>query len=406
MAGILEYSTTAASNTAINSIGIQGSNAISYIDNAVRQAMADLASAITRHVTKAAGTYAPAKTDHNQLWRATGAVTLNLTAAATLTDGWALWVKADGGTITVDPNGAETINGAATLTVADGASAFIVCTGTTFYAISIGNGDVTLTGSQTLTNTPLTAPIITAPTFSTSVALTGELTPAQITSDQTDYAPTGHATVYRFRLDADASRTINSLAGGASGRKIVLQNISATFAITLLHDDGATGTAAMRFYCPRGVNFVLPAFCQTALQYDDTQSRWIVESHVPIASTSEMESASTTTAVVVPARQHRHPGHPKAWAYVTVSGAVPTLETSYNITSITDTATGRLTITIATDFSSVNWASAGGVDAATGTEHFLLFASKAAGSVIMEAERNGGALSDPDAWNFIGMGDQ
>ncbi len=135
MAGILEYSTTAASNTSINFIGIAGTNAISNVDNVIRQMAADSASAITRHVTKALGSYTPVKTDHNQLWRATGAVTLNLTAAATLTDGWALWVKADGGAITVDPSGAETINGAATLVVADGSSAFIVCTGTAFYAI-------------------------------------------------------------------------------------------------------------------------------------------------------------------------------------------------------------------------------------------------------------------------------
>ncbi len=162
----------------------------------------------------------------------------------------------------------------------------------------------------------------------------------------------------------------------------------------------------MRFYCPRGVDFVLPAFCQTTLQYDGTQSRWIVESHIPIASTSEMESASTSTAVVVPSRQHRHPGHPKAWAYVTVSGAVPTLTTSYNITSITDTATGRLTITIATDFSSVNWCGTANGEAVAGTSRFITLGSKAAGSVILEAQNDAGAVSDPEAWNFIGMGDQ
>lgn len=152
MAGQLEYSATAASNTAINGIGIQGSSTIKNGDDAMRQLMADQASAITRHVTKAIGTYTAVKADYNQLWRATGAVTLNLTAAATLTDGWGLWVKADGGAVTVDPNGAETINGAATLSLPDGFSAFIVCTGTAFFAVVFGNGEVTLTGTQTMSN--------------------------------------------------------------------------------------------------------------------------------------------------------------------------------------------------------------------------------------------------------------
>jgi hypothetical protein len=111
--------------------------------------MAEGAAAVTRHVAKAAGSYTPVKTDHNQLWRATGAVTLNLTAAATLTTGWALWVKADGGAITIDPSGAETINGAATLTIPDGSGAFIVCTGTAFFAIVAAAGDAVGPSSAT-----------------------------------------------------------------------------------------------------------------------------------------------------------------------------------------------------------------------------------------------------------------
>lgn len=160
MSGILEYSSTPASNTAINGIGIAGSNSVKNGDDALRQLMADTASAITKVVDKS-GTYTALKADYNQMIRATGTLTLNLTAAATLTVGWCLWVKADGGAITVDPNSSEQINGATTLVLADGFSAFIVCTGTAFRAVVISNGDVTLTGTQTLTNKTLTTPTIT-----------------------------------------------------------------------------------------------------------------------------------------------------------------------------------------------------------------------------------------------------
>lgn len=157
MAGQLEYSSTAASNTTLNGIGIAGSNSVKNGDDALRQLMADTASAITKVVDKS-GTYTAQKSDFNQMIRATGTLTLNLTAAATLTAGWSLWVKGDGGAVTVDPNGSEQINGAATLSVPDGSSALVICTGSAFRAVVFG--DVTLTGTQTLANKTLTAPKI------------------------------------------------------------------------------------------------------------------------------------------------------------------------------------------------------------------------------------------------------
>ena len=58
---------------------------------------------------------------------------LSLTAAATLTDGW--WCRvlnAGSGTITLDPNGAETIDGAATLALAAGGDCIVICDGSGF----------------------------------------------------------------------------------------------------------------------------------------------------------------------------------------------------------------------------------------------------------------------------------
>lgn len=135
MAGILEYSTTPSSNTTINGIGISGSSSIKYGDDAIRQFMADVRSAVTKSSDKAAGTHMATKADHNQLWRVTGTATINLTSAATLTAGWALWVMADGGVVTIDPAGSEKINGAATLQLVDGSAALIICTATAFRAV-------------------------------------------------------------------------------------------------------------------------------------------------------------------------------------------------------------------------------------------------------------------------------
>ena len=78
-------------------------------------------------------------------------MTINLAAAATLTDGWCLWVRANGGAVTIDPSGAELIDGAATLVIPDGQTAFIICTGTAFFSWGVPSGSLSLTGATPLT---------------------------------------------------------------------------------------------------------------------------------------------------------------------------------------------------------------------------------------------------------------
>lgn len=69
-----------------------------------------------------------------KLIQVTAAATLNLTAVATLGKGFFFHVMADGGAVTIDGNGAETINGAATIVLADGdwAIVYVNAAGTAF----------------------------------------------------------------------------------------------------------------------------------------------------------------------------------------------------------------------------------------------------------------------------------
>jgi hypothetical protein len=144
MAGIADYSTTPASNTTINSIGIQGTNSPANFDNAFRQLMADLATSRTDgalasmpYATKSAG-YTLLATDRGKLIDCTAALEIELLAAATAGAGFVFLVKANGGAVTLDPNGVEEINGSATsLVVADGTSAIVACNGTAWFAIII-----------------------------------------------------------------------------------------------------------------------------------------------------------------------------------------------------------------------------------------------------------------------------
>lgn len=60
----------------------------------------------------------------------TAAATLNLTAAATLGDGWFCHILADGGNVVINPSGSETVNGSTTETLYDGEGGVLFCDGT------------------------------------------------------------------------------------------------------------------------------------------------------------------------------------------------------------------------------------------------------------------------------------
>jgi hypothetical protein len=105
-----------------------------------------------------------------------------------------------------------------------------------------------------------------------------------------------------------------------------------------------------------------------------------------------------------------------AWGIATVSGGTPTLQSSFNITSITDTATGELTVTIATDFASANYAWLASVEL-PGTTYeeanvrnvAIRNGSRAAGSVILDCHddtEDTHLLADPASWHFAGFGAQ
>jgi hypothetical protein len=67
----------------------------------------------------------------------TAGVTLSLTAAATLADGWFCVVvnSASSGVVTIDPNSTETIDGYTTIVLLPGQSCFVLCNGAAFRTV-------------------------------------------------------------------------------------------------------------------------------------------------------------------------------------------------------------------------------------------------------------------------------
>lgn len=278
----------------------------------------------------------------------------------------------------------------------DDAGAFI----DTPFAIRRDDGEIEVFGPATLKGV---------------VKFTGTLTPAQITANQNDYAPSGHTIASVFRLSTDASRNITGISRNstAGGRIIKIYNIG-SFDLVLTHDDAAS-TGDNRILCPDATNLtVTPGGC-VALVYDGTSLRWRVQLPVSRAGNGHMEAATTSGAFVTPAVQHRHPGHPKAWAKVTVSAGTPAISASYGVSGITDTGTGQLTVTWSTAFSSANYEVNVSVERASTalTVANLRFAAvrnggQAAGNVLLECWDGTAATAlavDPAVWHVSAHGD-
>lgn len=126
------------------------------------------------------------------------------------------------------------------------------------------------------------------------------------------------------------------------------------------------------------------------------------------ATQTEMEAGSSSVVSVTPSVQHHHPSACKCWGKADINGV---LAVNYNITSVADTNTGILTVTIATDFSGGDYAILATVEQGTdGTEyHCKIDSAPAAGSFVIQAyvgDATDGALADPANYFFAAFGDQ
>ena len=179
--------------------------------------------------------------------------------------------------------------------------------------------------------------------------------------------------------------------------------------ITVTHTDGTNAETLISCTLLAGELLVLTRRGQW-IHYTANGERYF--GATVAATQAEMETGTSTSVAVTPGRQHYHPGHPKCWLN---AGTTGNILASYNITSLTDTGTGVVTVTIATDFSSANWSCQSMTErAATAltvanlrTDH-VQFGGQAAGTVILECHDRTATtclLADPTNWHMIGMGD-
>jgi hypothetical protein len=131
-----------------------------------------------------------------------------------------------------------------------------------------------------------------------------------------------------------------------------------------------------------------------------------------VASQAEQETASSTTKFVSPARQQSHPGHPKAWGYVTLSGGVATLATGYNVASVNRTTAGIVQVNFTTAFANAQFAAVGTItQALPALLSTITTISLATGTVTFHTctalnSTNTTASSTDLSFSFVCFGDQ
>lgn len=186
---------------------------------------------------------------------------------------------------------------------------------------------------------------------------------------------------------------------GIANSAVTLAKIANAAANSKLLGSGATGSGSAYTEITLGTNLSMSGTTLNASGGGLTA-----------ASQAQMEAATDNTVGATPAVAQFHPSACKFWGYVTYNGAgVPTLQVSYNLTSVTDTATGRLGVTIATDFSTANWAPWVGSTTSAATKAIASVVSLAAGTCEVNWYGSGGGLIDPangEGAGFGGFGDQ
>lgn len=133
--------------------------------NAANSGWVVLAPLASTMVQAKSANYTVLLSDYGTLLDCTNTIALSLTAAATLGDGFWFSVRNSGsGIVTIDPSGAETIDGAATIALGQGDSAIVWCNGTTFKTVGRGSAQLYAANTFTADQTIQGAVVVGSPT--------------------------------------------------------------------------------------------------------------------------------------------------------------------------------------------------------------------------------------------------
>lgn len=344
-------------------------------------------------------------------------VDITLLAAATAGDGFQIAVKktdSSGNAVIIDGNSSETIDGALTLTLSNQYEvAVLTCDGSNWHVVNSAAAQSTSFTADNATNAGVTN-LITVQHTTDGTPTAGIGTGILFNGESADENPSNFGRIAFIADDVtggseDTYADIQLRVGGAAlATKYELKSTGSAQAV-FTHAASAERTytlpnADLEFSYSGGKAILAGSLTATRTYTLPDASFTIMQP----ATQTEMEAASSTTVGASPGTVQYHPGVAKMWAYVTVSGGTPTLAASHNVTSITDTAAGRVTVTIATDFSSSNYAAVASAMTASGAARAAqIETGQAAGSLIVRTfDTSAGTDTDNINLAVVAFGDQ
>lgn len=398
-----------ASSTA----GDPPSSSVWTIDNALANEQ------VWQTATKTAN-YTVVEADRDKLFlvdATSGSLTVALLAAATAGDGFQIAVKKTDSsinTVTIDANGTETIDGNLTLTLSNqNEVAILTSNGTQWYVINSAAAQSTTFVANDATNNNVTN-LATFQHTTSGAPAAGIGAGILFNSESADETPSAFG---RLAFVAD------DVTAGSEDTYLEVQSRRAGAALATTYEFKSTGTAQHVFTgapsLERTITLPDADMAHThsggKLTYTGTLTADRVVT-VPDASftlmqpasAAEMETATNLTAAVTPGRTQFHPGVAKAWAYITVAGGTPTLVTSHNIASITDTSAGNITINLTTAFSSANYVAVANAMSSSGdaVSANVKIGQTASSFIVRTFNTSTGTDTDNISFSVIVYGDQ
>jgi hypothetical protein len=346
--GVASWSTTAATNSSADS-------AVNWAEGQAPSSVNDSARAMMASVAKW----------RDDLSGAIGTAGTSTAFTATTNQSFASLSALDNRIITIVPH---TTSGAAPTLAVDGLTAKAINIATTvavptgylvagtpyvlYYEAGVGEFIVLNAGAAVAATTGTfssTLAVTGAATFSSTIAITGNVA---VNTDKFTVTAASGNTVVAGTLGVTGDVAVNTnkfTVAASSGNTAIAGTLSVTGATTLASIAGDV-----------------------------------------VALQTNLEAMTGDNLVVPPTRMQWHPGVSKCWIKCDHAGNI---NASHNITSITDTGTGIVTVTIATDFSSAHYALNVSVGTAVGV--CAPSTSQAAGSFVINAFNTGtGAAQD------------
>jgi len=220
-------------------------------------------------------------------------------------------------------------------------------------------------------------------------------------------------------LASITSATTQDILVGIASHEIAVRHYSAynnhasqAVTVTIFEEDGTDTVTHAKVVLAAGEKLLLDASGVWS-HYDSNLGAYVGIG--PFATQAEMEAGTVSNKALSPLSVNWHPGVAKAWAKHVVSAGVPQMTTSWNVTSVTDSAACRVAPVIATDFSSANYCIVYGFECNTTTYsatttaliQTVRNATPAAGGFTMDlVEIDIGQTTDPASWFWAAFGDQ